>query len=104
MDTIRDDRESVEIGGRIMYVTPLKAQEIRKRIVARLKRSAQISGELRRERLLPAGHRNQTGSLIGSNYSKSDVIDRRAINHVVSGMTAVLETRFQNTLRREWTA
>jgi hypothetical protein len=95
-------KEKIEIGGKVLLVSPLKAQEIRKRMIARLKKDSEITEELRRERMLPSGHCNQTSKLTGSNYHSNNVIDRRAINHVVYGMTAVLETRFLDHLRREW--
>lgn len=103
MNTI-NDKEKIKIGGRTLYVSPLKAQEIRKRIVLRLKRSARISEELRREGLLPASHRNQTASLTGSNYSRHGTIDSRVIGYTARGFVRGLETRFPDHLKREWTA
>jgi hypothetical protein len=102
MNTIR---ETVEIGGRILVVEPKKALEIRRLIAARLKRDARITEELKQGNMLPSGFRNQTARWSRPNYSGNDTIDRRAINSVVRGMiTPVIETRFPDTLRREWTA
>ncbi len=103
MNTI-NDKEQIKIGGRTLFVDALTAQEIRKRIVLRLKRDARITEELRRERMLPGGHRNQTASLTGSNYCRHDMIDQRAIGYTARGMVKALETRFPDHLKREWTA
>ena len=96
-------KETINIGGRVLIVSPKKALEIRQRIVARLKRDARISEELRQGNLLPVGFHNQTARWSNANYSRNDTIDKRVINHVVRGMTSVIETRFTDSLRREWT-
>jgi ubiquinone biosynthesis protein COQ9 len=97
MDTIK---ETINIAGRVLIVEPKKALEIRQLIAARLKRDARISDELRQGNLLPSGFRNQTARWSNANYSSNDSIDKRAYQ---SKRGIVIETRFPDSLRREWT-
>lgn len=100
------NNEKIEIGGRgrVLVVDAMTASEIRQRIIARLKRDAEISAELRQGNHLPAGHRNQTARWSNGNYSRNQTIDGRAINSVIRGMVSVIERRYQETLKRDWTA
>ena len=104
---IDEPLEGIQLGDRIIQVTARKAFEIRQMIAARRGKDLRISQELRQAKLLPSGHRNQTASLTGSNYSRNALSDTRVINQTryVNGRKVnVLETRFQEHLRREWIA
>jgi hypothetical protein len=101
MNTIK---ESIEVGGRIMLVEPKQALLIRQAMKRRQEKNAQISRDLKG--MLPKGFSNQTQSLTGSNYSRHDNVDTRVINktrYVNGRMVKVLETRFPEHLKREWT-
>jgi hypothetical protein len=97
--------EGIQIGERIIQVTAKKALQIRQLIAARRGKDIRISQELRQENMLPSSFRNQTASLIRSNYSAHDAIDTRVINktrYVNGRQVKVLETRFADHLRRAW--
>jgi len=98
MNTIK---ETIKIGERVLVVEPKKALEIRQLIAARLKRDARITEELRRGNMLPPGLRNQTSRWTNGNYSTNDASDKRVFK---SNKGIIIETRFADSLRREWTA
>jgi siroheme synthase (precorrin-2 oxidase/ferrochelatase) len=102
MNTI-NEKEKIVIGGRTLFFSPIKAQEIRKRIVERLKKDARLTAELRHEKLIPRNPCNQLASWSNGNYSRYDKVDNRVIGQAVNGK-GTIETRFLNTLRREWLA
>jgi hypothetical protein len=93
-------KETINIGGRVLLVEPKTALEIRQKIVARLKRDARITEELRREKLLPSGFYNQTARWTKPERSVRDTIDGRSLQ---SKQCTIIETRFPDSLRREWT-
>jgi hypothetical protein len=98
MNTIK---ETIIIGERVLVVTPKKALEIRQLIAARLKRDARITEELKQGNMLPSNFRNQTARWSRSNYSSNDASDKRVFK---SNKGVIIETRFPDSLRREWSA
>jgi hypothetical protein len=98
MNTIK---ETINIAGRVLVVEPKTALEIRQLIAKRLKRNARITEELKQGNLLPSGFRNQTSRWSRSNYSSNDANDKRVFQ---SSRGIIIETRFADSLRREWTA
>jgi hypothetical protein len=87
-----NDNTTMTIEGRTIVVSM-------KQVVARLKRDARISEELRQGNLLPSGLRSQTARWTGLNYSRNDSIDQRTFR---SKQGVIIETRFADSLRREY--
>ena len=94
---MNSDRVSIQVGDRVMFVSPHTAARVRKQIEINRARDERIARELKYSRIGPGTPGNQFAGWSGAGYRKPvPTIDNRAAYH--SDKAAAREKRWQELL------